>query len=156
MQWSSELNSPIPVHFSSLIPKMSVFTLAHLLFDHFQFTLIHGPTIPGSYIILFLTALDFTSIISHIQNWALFLLWFSLFILSGAISLLFSSSILGSNQPGELTFQCHIFLPFHTVNGFLKARILKWFSIPCSSGPRFVRTLHHDLSVLGRPTQLGS
>ena len=24
----SELNSPIPVHFSSLIPKMSVFTLA--------------------------------------------------------------------------------------------------------------------------------
>ena len=26
--WSSELNSPIPVHFSSLIPKMSMFTLA--------------------------------------------------------------------------------------------------------------------------------
>ena len=25
---SSELNSPIPVHFSSLIPKMSMFTLA--------------------------------------------------------------------------------------------------------------------------------
>ena len=25
---SSELNSPIPVHFNSLIPKMSVFTLA--------------------------------------------------------------------------------------------------------------------------------
>ena len=28
IQWSSELNSPIPVHFSSLIPKMSMFTLA--------------------------------------------------------------------------------------------------------------------------------
>ena len=28
MQWSSELNLPIPVHFSSLIPKMSMFTLA--------------------------------------------------------------------------------------------------------------------------------
>ena len=28
MQWSSELNSPIPVRFSSEIPKMSVFTLA--------------------------------------------------------------------------------------------------------------------------------
>ena len=26
----------------------------HLLFDHFQFTLIHGPNIPGSYAILFL------------------------------------------------------------------------------------------------------
>ena len=28
LQWSSELNSPIPAHFTSLIPKMSVFTLA--------------------------------------------------------------------------------------------------------------------------------
>ena len=28
MQWSSELNSPIPVHFSSPIPKMLMFTLA--------------------------------------------------------------------------------------------------------------------------------
>ena len=28
MQWSSELNSPIPVHFTLLIPKISMFTLA--------------------------------------------------------------------------------------------------------------------------------
>ena len=28
MQWSSELNSPIPVYFSSLIPRMSMFSLA--------------------------------------------------------------------------------------------------------------------------------
>ena len=28
IQWSSELNSPMPVHFSSLIPKMSMFTVA--------------------------------------------------------------------------------------------------------------------------------
>ena len=132
---------------------MLTFTLA-ISFDHFQFVLIHGPNIPGSYAILLFTASSFTSIISHIQNWALFLLWFSLFILSGAISLLFSSSILGTYQPGKFNSQCHIFLPFHTVNGFLKARILKWFSIPCSSGPRFVRTLHHDLSVLGGPTWL--
>ena len=27
--------------------------------------------------------------------------------------------------------------PFHTVCGVLKARILKWFAIPFSSGPRF-------------------
>ena len=40
---------------------------------------------------------------------------------------------------GGLIFQCHIFLPFHTVHGVLKARILKWFAIPFSSGPRFVR-----------------
>ena len=32
------------------------------------------------------------------------------------------------------------------VHGVFKARILKWFAIHFSSGPRFVRTLHHDLS----------
>ena len=32
----------------------------HLLPDHVQFTLIHGPNIPGSYAILFFTASDFT------------------------------------------------------------------------------------------------
>ena len=31
-----------------------------------------------------------------------------------------------------------IFLPFHTVHGVLKARILKWFAIPFSSGPHSV------------------
>ena len=40
--------------------------------------------------------------------------------------------------------------------GVLKARILKWFAIPFSSGPHFVRTLHHDPSVLGGPTRHGS
>ena len=29
---------------------------------------------------------------------------------------------------------------FHTVHGVLKARILKWFVIPFSSGPRFVKS----------------
>ena len=66
------------------------------------------------------------------------MLWLFLFILSGVISPLFSSSILGIYWPGELIFQCHIFLPFHTVHGVLKARILKWFAIPFSSGPCFV------------------
>ena len=41
---------------------------------------------------------------------------------------------------------------FHTVHGVLKARILKWFAIPFSSGPHFVKSLHHDLPVLGCPT----
>jgi len=40
--------------------------------------------------------------------------------------------ILGTYRPGEFIFQCHIFLPFHTVHGILKARILKWFAIPFS------------------------
>ena len=105
------------------------------MFDHFQFTLIHGPSIPGSYAILFFTALVFTSITSHIHNWALFSLWLHLFILSGVISPLFSCSILGTYQPGEFIFWYPIFLPFHTVHWVLKARILKWFAIPFSSRP---------------------
>ena len=44
------------------------------------------------------------------------------------------------------------FLPFHTVHGVLKARILKWLAIPFSSGPHSVRPLHHDLLILGCPT----
>ena len=47
-------------------------------------------------------------------------------------------------------------LPFHTVHGVLKARILKWFAISFSSGPCFVRSLHHDPSDLGVPMQHGS
>ena len=31
-------------------------------------------------------------------------------------------------------------------------RILKWFAIPFSSGPHSVRSLHHDLPILGCPT----
>ena len=105
-----------------------MFTLA-VSFDHFQFALIHGPNIPGSYAILLFTELDFASITNHIHNWVLFLPWLCLFILSGVISPLISSSILGTYQPGEFIFQCPIFLLFHTVHGVLKAGILKWFAV---------------------------
>ena len=124
----------------------------HLLFDHFQFALIHGPDIPGSYAILLSTASDLASITSHILNWVLFLLWLHPFILSGVISPLISRIILGTYRPGEFLFQYPIILPFHTVHGVLKARILKWFAIPFSSGSHSVRPLHHDPSILGGPT----
>ena len=52
-----------------------------------------------------------------------------LFKLSGLISPLISSSILGTYRPGEFTFQCPISLPFHTLHGVLKARMLKCFAI---------------------------
>ena len=134
---------------------MLMFTLAISCLTTSNLLPIHGLNIPGYTVLLFI-ALDFTSITSHIHNGALISLWLSLFILSGAISLLFSSSILGTYQPGELTFQCCIFLPFHTVHGVLKARILKWFAVPFSNGPHSVRTLHCDPSVLGGPSQPGS
>ena len=57
------------------------------------------------------------------------------------------------NQSGKLIFRCPIFVPFHTVHGVLKASILKWFAIPFSSGPRLVKILYLDLSILGGPTQ---
>ena len=46
-------------------------------------------------------------------------------------------------------------MPFHTVHGVLKARILKWFAIVVSSGPHSVRPLHRDPSILGGPTRHG-
>ena len=93
--------------------------------------------------------LEFTTITSHIHNRASFLLWLSPFILSGVISLLFSSSILGTYRYGEFLFQYPIILSFHTVHGVLKARILKWFAIPFSNGPHSVRPLHYNPPVLG-------
>ena len=95
------------------------------------------------------------SITSPIHNWVFFLLWLHPFILSVVISPLISSSILGIYWPGEFLFQYPIILPSHTVHGVFKARILKWFSIPFSSGPHSVRTLHHDLTILDGPTQHG-
>ena len=68
---------------------------------------------------------------------------------SGVISPLFSSSILGTYWPEEFIFQYHIFLPFYTVHGVRKTRILKWFAIPFSSGPRFSKlsTMTHPSCV---------
>ena len=65
-----------------------MFTLAISVFDHFQFTLIQGPNISGSYAIFFFTTLDFTFTSRHIHNWVSFLLRLSHSIPSGAISLL--------------------------------------------------------------------
>ena len=125
---------------------MSTFTLT-ISFDHFQFALIHGPDILDSYAILLFTTSDLTSITNHIHNWVLFLLWLHLFILSGVVPLLIYGSILGTYRPGEFLFQFPIILPFHTVHGVLKARILKWFAIPFSSGH-----ILSELSTISHPS----
>ena len=83
----------------------------------------------------------------HTHSWVLFLLWLHPFVLSGVISPLSSSSISGTYQPGEFPFQYPIILPFHTVHGVLKARILKWFATPFSSGPHSVRP-HEQVEVM--------
>ena len=123
---------------------MLMFTLVISL-DHFQFALIHGPNIPGSYAILFFTASDFTCISSHTQNWALCLLWLRLFILSGVISPLFSSSILGTFRPGEFIILCHVlwrvsFYLFILFMGFSRKEY--WSGLP------FPSPMDHVLSEL--------
>ena len=134
------------VGFSSLIPKMLMFTLA--------ISCLITSNLPWFKDLTFQVPMYYCSqcikLYFHHQSHpqlGMFLLWLRLFILSGVISLLISSSILGTHWPGEFIFQCPIFLSFHSVHGFLKARILKWFAIPCSSGPRSVRPLHYDPSI---------
>ena len=131
--------------------------LPSLLSHHFQFTLTQRPNIPDSNAVLFFIESDLTLTTRHIHNsvsgsgttlsQALHSFW--------SYFLLFSSSILNTYWPRGFIFQCNIILPFHTVHGILRARLLKWFAIPFSSGPHFVRTLHHDLSV-GGPIGRGS
>ena len=122
-----------------------MFTLAISYLTTSNLPLIHGPNIPGYYAILSMTASEVIFTTRHIHKWVSFPLWLRLFILSGAISLLLSSSIVVTYQPGVggwlLIFQCHIFLPFNSVHGVFKARILMSFAIPFSSGLHFVRSL---------------
>ena len=50
--------------------------------------------------------------------------------------------------PTDLVNSSLSIISFYVVHGVLKGRILKWLAIPFSSGPHFVKTLHHDPSVL--------
>ena len=122
---------------------MSTFTLAIYCLTASSLPWFMDLTFQVSYAILLFTASDLVSVTSHIHNWVLFLLWLHPFILSGVLSPLISRSISGTYWPGEFPFQYPVVLPFHTVHGVLKARILKWFAIPFSSGPHSVRPLHH-------------
>ena len=77
------------------------------------------------------TALDFTSITSHIHNWTLFSLWFSLFILSGIISPFFSSNILGTYWHGSSSFSVLSFHLFIQFTGFSRQEY--WSGLPFPS-----------------------
>ena len=105
-----------------------------LLFDLFQFALIHGPNIPGSYAILLFTACDLASITSHIHNWVLFLLWLHPFILSGVINTqLFSREIPSSTWRHSLSW----------LSPDLISRLISGKSMTFSNYPG-VRISHHS------------
>ena len=151
---SSELNSPIPVHLSLLIPRLSTFTLAV-----FYLTI---SNLPWFMDLTFQVPMQYCSL----QHWILLLSPVTsttgCCFCFGTVSSFFLELFLHWSPvaywaPTHLGSSCFsVFLPFHVVHGVLKARILKWFAIPFSSGPHFVRTLHHDPSVLGGPTRHGS
>jgi len=63
------------------------------------------------------------------------LLWLLIFILSGVISLLLSSSI-GHLPTWGVHLSVSYLFAFSYCSWVLTARILKWFAIPFSSGPR--------------------
>ena len=126
-----------------------------LLFDHFQFALIHGSDIPGSYAILLFTALDLASITSHIHSWVLFLLWlhpfmgYSSWVAKSRTRLKCLSSLAGEQRiiikPGKATQGSEVIVAQscptlcdhmdYTVHGILQARILEWVAFPFSRGP---------------------
>ena len=126
-----------PVHFSSLIPKMLMFTLA--------ISCLTTSNLPWFMELIFLvpmifTGSDFTSVTSHIHNRVLFLLWLHLFLLSGVTSPLISSSILDTYWPGEFKYQCPIFLHFHMFMGFSRQEY--WSELPFIS-LYIVSTIYH-------------
>ena len=90
------------------------------------------------------TALDFASITSHIHNWVLFLLWLCLFILSGVISPIFSSSILGTYDLGSSFFSVISFCLFILFMGFSRQEY--WSGLP------FPSPMDHVLSELSTMT----
>ena len=126
---------------------MLTFIRAISCFWPLPIALIHGPDISGSYAILLFTASDLASITSHIHNCVLFLLWLHPFILSGVISPLISSSILGTYWPGSCSFSILSFCLFILFMGFSRQEY--WSGLPFPSPVDYILS---DLSTMTRPS----
>ena len=142
---------PIPVHFNSLIPKMLMFTLAISYLTTSNLLCFMDLTFqaPMQYCSLQHWTLPPSPVTSTTGCFCF-----------GSASLFFLELFLYPSPVAYWTPTCGVsvscLLPFHIVHGVLKARILRWFAIPFSSEPCFIRTLHYDPSVLGGPTWYGS
>ena len=115
---SISIKFPIPIFFCSLIPKVSMFTLAISCLTTSNLPWFMVNHIPGSCAIFFFATLDFTFTTRRFHNWAFFLLWLSLFVPSGAFSWLFSSSVLGTYWLGSSSFSFISFCLFILFMGF--------------------------------------
>ena len=123
---------------------MLMFSLDNLLFDHCQFTLIHGSNIPGSYAVLFFIALDFISITSHIHNWVLFLLCVS--VSSFFLKLLLHWSPVAYWAPADLGSSSFSLLSFCLFILFMGLSRQEYWS-----GLWFPSVVDHILSDLTKP-----
>ena len=141
--------------FKSLIPKMSMFTLAISCLITSYLPWFMGLTFQFSMqycslqhqILLLSPVTPTTGCCFCFGSISSFFL--ELFLHSSPVAYR-APTDLGSSSFSVLCFFLFILLMV------LKARILKWFAIPYSSGPCFVSTLHYDLLILGLPIQLQS
>ena len=143
------------VYFSSLIPKMSVFTLAIscLTASNLPWFIDLTFQFPMQYCFLqnqTLLSKPVTSTPEHYFRFGSATVFFLELFLHSSPGAYWAPTNLGSSSLSV------IFLPFILFIGFSQGKNTKWFAIPFSSGPHFVRTLHHDPSVLGGPTWHGS
>ena len=132
--------------FSSLIPRMLIFTLV--------ISCLTTSNLPWCVDLIFLWNIVLNSIGLYL-NYQTHLQLGIFFYFGLAFSFLLELFVWFSpvvywvpNDLGSLSFSVFFFfffLPFHTVHGVLKTRILKWFAISFVSGPCFVRTLNHYL-----------
>ena len=83
---------------------------------------------------------------SHIHSWILFLLWLHPFILSGVISPLISSSVLGTCWPGSSSFSILSFCLFILFMGFSRKEYWSGLPFPC-----LVDHILSDLSTMTCP-----
>ena len=155
---SSELNLPISLHFSSLIPKISMSTLAMSYMNTSSLPWFMGLTFQ---VYMQHCSLQHQSLLSppdtfttkccfHFGSAASFFLELLVLALRSSLVAYWIPSDLGG-----IIFWCLIFLPFH-VHGVLLAITLEWFAISSSSGLHFVRTLHYGPSISGSSAQHGS
>ena len=126
-----------PLLLPSIFPSMKVFSNESVLHirwpKYWSFTFRISPSNEYSGLISF--RMDLLGLLAvqralNLQCSAFFIVQLShLFILSGVISPLISSGILGTYWPGEFIIHCSVFLPFQTVHEALKARILVPFPV---------------------------
>ena len=151
---SSELNSPIPVHVSLLIPKMSVFTLAIscLTTSNFPWFMDLTFQVPMQYCSL----QHRTLLLSPVTSTAGCCFCF------GSIPSFFLELFLhwspvaywALTDQGSSSFSILSFFLYIMFMGFSRQEY--WSSLPFPSPADLVKTVYHDLSVLGGPTLHGS